>query len=111
MRPRRGLDARGREHAHAGCQPVEQERSRAERPAGGSSVVDQRAAAAIAGVVRVLEHRSELMGAPAIPIATYRLQLTSQFGFNQALELVPYLKSIGISHVYVSPFLTARRGS
>src|SRR5262249_9584841 len=68
-------------------------------------------AAAIAAVVRVLEHRSELMGAPAIPIATYRLQLTSQFGFDQALELVPYLKSIGISHIYVSPFLTARRGS
>ncbi len=48
---------------------------------------------------------------PAIPIATYRLQLTSQFGFDRAAELVPYLKNLGISHLYVSPFLKARSGS
>ena len=48
---------------------------------------------------------------PAIPIATYRLQLTADFGFVQAAALAPYLKAIGISHLYASPFLKARAGS
>ena len=47
----------------------------------------------------------------AIPIATYRLQLTASFGFAQAAELVPYLSSLGISHLYASPFLKSRAGS
>jgi (1->4)-alpha-D-glucan 1-alpha-D-glucosylmutase len=46
-----------------------------------------------------------------IPRATYRLQLTASFGFNEAAELVPYLKALGISHLYASPFLKARKGS
>ncbi|MBV9555826.1 MAG: malto-oligosyltrehalose synthase [Pseudolabrys sp.] len=49
--------------------------------------------------------------APTIPVATYRLQLTKQFGFRQAAALVPYLKALGISHLYASPFLAARPGS
>jgi len=48
---------------------------------------------------------------PAIPIATYRLQLSAGFTFDDAARLVPYLKSLGISHLYASPFLTARAGS
>ena len=48
---------------------------------------------------------------PAVPIATYRLQLSSAFGFDDAAKLVPYLKSLGISHLYASPFLKARAGS
>jgi (1->4)-alpha-D-glucan 1-alpha-D-glucosylmutase len=48
---------------------------------------------------------------PSPPIATYRLQLTAQFGFYQAAAVVPYLKALGISHVYASPFLKARAGS
>jgi (1->4)-alpha-D-glucan 1-alpha-D-glucosylmutase len=47
----------------------------------------------------------------AVPIATYRLQLTAHFGFAQATAIVPYLKVLGISHLYVSPFLKARHGS
>jgi len=47
----------------------------------------------------------------AVPIATYRLQLTARFGFAQAAAIVPYLKALGISHLYVSPFLKARHGS
>src|SRR6266566_1159382 len=47
----------------------------------------------------------------AVPIATYRLQLTARFGFAQATAIVPYLKALGISHLYVSPFLKARHGS
>jgi (1->4)-alpha-D-glucan 1-alpha-D-glucosylmutase len=48
---------------------------------------------------------------PSISIATYRLQLTADFGFDQAAALVPYLQEIGISHLYASPFLKARAGS
>src|SRR5215217_1166883 len=46
-----------------------------------------------------------------IPQATYRLQLTASFCFNDAAKLVPYLKSLGITHLYASPFLKARKGS
>ncbi len=48
---------------------------------------------------------------PSIPIATYRLQLSKDFDFDAATKVVPYLKSLGISHVYASPFLKARAGS
>ncbi len=48
---------------------------------------------------------------PAIPIATYRLQLTADFDFDAAAAVVPYLKALGISHVYASPFMKARKGS
>ena len=43
--------------------------------------------------------------------ATYRLQLSSEFGFADARGLVPYLRDLGISHLYLSPSLQARRGS
>jgi (1->4)-alpha-D-glucan 1-alpha-D-glucosylmutase len=46
-----------------------------------------------------------------IPLATYRLQFNRNFTFAQATELVPYLASLGISHVYASPYLRARPGS
>ncbi|MGZ3250507.1 MAG: malto-oligosyltrehalose synthase, partial [Croceibacterium sp.] len=48
---------------------------------------------------------------PAVPTATYRLQLTADFSFDEAVRVVPYLKSLGISHVYASPFMKARKGS
>jgi len=48
---------------------------------------------------------------PAVPLATYRLQLTKDFGFDQAAALAPYLKQLGITHLYTSPFLKARPGS
>src|SRR5262249_11170292 len=44
-------------------------------------------------------------------IATYRLQLTPDLGFAAARELVPYLRELGVSHLYLSPVLQARRGS
>ncbi|HZT17020.1 MAG TPA: malto-oligosyltrehalose synthase [Gaiellaceae bacterium] len=43
--------------------------------------------------------------------ATYRLQLTPELGFAQARELVPYLRELGVSHLYLSPVLQARAGS
>jgi (1->4)-alpha-D-glucan 1-alpha-D-glucosylmutase len=47
----------------------------------------------------------------AIPVATYRLQLTADFNFDAATAIVPYLKALGISHLYASPFMKARKGS
>ena len=43
--------------------------------------------------------------------ATYRLQLNPAFGFAAARELVPYLRDLGISHLYLSPSLQACAGS
>jgi (1->4)-alpha-D-glucan 1-alpha-D-glucosylmutase len=43
--------------------------------------------------------------------ATYRLQLTPDFGFAAATRTVPYLKALGISHLYLSPSLQAVAGS
>lgn len=47
----------------------------------------------------------------SIPTATYRIQLNRTFTFDDAAAIVPYLASLGISHVYASPFLKARAGS
>ena len=50
--------------------------------------------------------------APAIPIATYRLQLTGAFGFRRRRDAsCPICAALGISHVYASPILQARAGS
>lgn len=45
------------------------------------------------------------------PVATYRLQFSEAFTFNDARTLVPYLSGLGVSHVYASPFFKARPGS
>src|SRR6185503_9394455 len=42
---------------------------------------------------------------------TYRVQLNKTFTLRQALEIVPYLDRLGISHLYCSPILKARPGS
>ena len=43
--------------------------------------------------------------------ATYRLQLTPEFGFDAARARIPYLRDLGVSHLYLSPSLQARAGS
>jgi (1->4)-alpha-D-glucan 1-alpha-D-glucosylmutase len=59
-----------------------------------------------------MAERSTAKAAPGVvPIATYRLQFHKEFRFQDAIKLVPYLASLGISHVYASPFLKARPGS
>jgi (1->4)-alpha-D-glucan 1-alpha-D-glucosylmutase len=45
------------------------------------------------------------------PRATYRVQLHEGFPFAAAAEIAPYLRDLGISHLYTSPILTARAGS
>jgi (1->4)-alpha-D-glucan 1-alpha-D-glucosylmutase len=47
---------------------------------------------------------------PAL-VATYRLQLTPDFGFGDAAELVDHLHELGVSHVYTSPVFDAVPGS
>ncbi|MFP4210741.1 MAG: malto-oligosyltrehalose synthase [Alkalispirochaeta sp.] len=48
---------------------------------------------------------------PPYPRATYRLQLSAEMTFADAAGLVPYLSALGVSHLYTSPILAARRGS
>ncbi|WP_119419162.1 malto-oligosyltrehalose synthase [Desertibaculum subflavum] len=52
-----------------------------------------------------------LMARLAVPLSTYRLQFNARFTLRQALDVVPYLAALGISHVYASPLLKARPGS
>ena len=47
----------------------------------------------------------------AIPLSTYRLQFNSNFRFEDARKLVPYLEKLGITHCYSAPILKARAGS
>ena len=42
-----------------------------------------------------------------IPGSTYRLQLHEEFGFDKAAEIAPYMKKLGVTHVYSSPYLQA----
>jgi (1->4)-alpha-D-glucan 1-alpha-D-glucosylmutase len=58
-----------------------------------------------------LDHRVIGVKFMKYPIATYRLQFNSSFGFQSALEIVKYLKELGITHVYASPILKARKNS
>jgi (1->4)-alpha-D-glucan 1-alpha-D-glucosylmutase len=46
-----------------------------------------------------------------LPSSTYRLQLNSQFTFDDASTIAEYLADLGISHVYTSPYLQATPGS
>jgi (1->4)-alpha-D-glucan 1-alpha-D-glucosylmutase len=43
--------------------------------------------------------------------ATYRLQFTKGFPFENAEAIVPYLHRLGVSHIYSSPIFAARPGS
>jgi (1->4)-alpha-D-glucan 1-alpha-D-glucosylmutase len=46
-----------------------------------------------------------------IPIATYRLQFSPRFGFEESRGLVPYLDALGVTDLYASPLFRARQGS
>ncbi|MFG3260085.1 malto-oligosyltrehalose synthase [Streptomyces sp. NPDC048172] len=50
-------------------------------------------------------------GVPATPHSTYRLQLQPDFPFAAAARAVPYLAGLGVSHLHLSPVLTAVPGS
>jgi (1->4)-alpha-D-glucan 1-alpha-D-glucosylmutase len=46
-----------------------------------------------------------------VPVATYRVQLHGEFGFDDAARIADYLEQLGISHMYCSPYLQAAPGS
>jgi (1->4)-alpha-D-glucan 1-alpha-D-glucosylmutase len=48
---------------------------------------------------------------PRTPLSTYRLQLHKGFTFDDAANAAEYLKALGVSHVYCSPYLQAAPGS
>jgi (1->4)-alpha-D-glucan 1-alpha-D-glucosylmutase len=51
------------------------------------------------------------MSSLRIPTATYRLQFNQGFRFEDARTLVSYLHRLGITDLYASPILKARKGS
>ncbi len=51
------------------------------------------------------------MGERKVPRATYRIQFRKEFPFAACAAEADYLLSLGVSHVYASPILTARAGS
>ena len=53
---------------------------------------------------------SRLVGTP-LPAATYRCQFHHGFTFENAIEVLPYLERLGITHIYASPYLKATSGS
>lgn len=46
-----------------------------------------------------------------LPVSTYRVQLNSEFKFEDLREQVEYLQQLGISTIYASPIFQARKGS
>ncbi len=46
-----------------------------------------------------------------LPSSTYRIQLNSEFRFADTLKILDYLHELGISDLYLSPILAARKGS
>lgn len=46
-----------------------------------------------------------------IPSSTYRIQFNAEFGFADAVGIIPYLARLGVGDIYASPSLTARPGS
>lgn len=41
-------------------------------------------------------------------IASYRLQLDPEFGFQEVEQLIPYFRKLGVSHLYFSPITESR---
>lgn len=48
---------------------------------------------------------------PRVPASTYRLQLTSDFTLDDARQVLPYLRELGVDWLYLSPMLGAEEGS
>jgi (1->4)-alpha-D-glucan 1-alpha-D-glucosylmutase len=46
-----------------------------------------------------------------VPLATYRVQMRAEFGFEAAAEITGYLRDLGVTHLYASPYLQAGKGS
>jgi len=53
----------------------------------------------------------ENMRSMEIPVATYPIQFSLNFRFVDARDLVPYLRELGVIHLYASPRFKAGKGS
>ncbi|HVT79130.1 MAG TPA: alpha-amylase family glycosyl hydrolase, partial [Phycisphaerae bacterium] len=53
----------------------------------------------------------EHLGTVPRPVSTYRLQFHAGFTFADAAALSGYLRELGVTHAYASPYLKARAGS
>ena len=51
------------------------------------------------------------MPSTRLPSSTYRIQLNQDFRFADTLKILDYLHELGISDLYLSPILAARKGS
>lgn len=51
------------------------------------------------------------MMTPNSIVSTYRLQLRPEFPFAAAQDIIPYLRDLGITTLYLSPIFLAQRGS
>ncbi|MDX2150866.1 MAG: malto-oligosyltrehalose synthase [Bryobacteraceae bacterium] len=45
------------------------------------------------------------------PAGAYRVQFNARYGFKDALDSLPYIAGLGVTHLYASPILQARQGS
>ena len=78
---------------------------------GSAPMTPQELINVIAHSITILRRVAEVSRCRASLRATYRLQLTPEFGFAAARARIPYLRDLGISHLYLSPSLQARAGS
>ncbi|MDB5819420.1 MAG: malto-oligosyltrehalose synthase, partial [Rhizobacter sp.] len=80
---------------------------------GVSAVAEGGVASGVDAASLAATRNTELpaMDTAPIPQSTYRVQFHAGFTFKDAIAIVPYLKSLGISHLYASPYLKARAGS
>lgn len=46
-----------------------------------------------------------------VPTSTYRIQFRNGMTFDRVVEALPYLRDLGVSHLYASPIFTATKGS
>jgi (1->4)-alpha-D-glucan 1-alpha-D-glucosylmutase len=60
--------------------------------------------------IETSERRLAREGRP-VPLSTYRVQLGADLTFDDVAGHVPYLASLGITHIYLSPILSAAPGS
>ncbi|HLG22785.1 MAG TPA: malto-oligosyltrehalose synthase, partial [Candidatus Manganitrophaceae bacterium] len=70
---------------------------------------DEKLASRIAEILaRLIQEGSDI---GSIPAATYRIQLNHRFTFKEAAAIIPYLSSLGVTHIYTSPYLMAKSES
>lgn len=56
-------------------------------------------------------HRDDAAAGTRPLTMTYRLQFGEDLGFDAAVDLLPHLERLGVSHLYASPITRARPGS